>query len=69
MMASSTSTDVREEPFPAPSKLANGTVNGVPTQVSCTNFADKILLTISQEGRLSQWVSCTFSHFYLQLKY
>ncbi|KAG8158807.1 hypothetical protein KVR01_011250 [Diaporthe batatas] len=55
-MASTTSSDVREEPFPAPSKLANGTVNGVPTQVSCTNFADKILLTISQEGRLSQWV-------------
>lgn len=55
-MASTALSDVREEPFPAPSKLANGTVNGVPTQVSCTNFADKILLTISQEGRLSQWV-------------
>ncbi|KAI3396375.1 hypothetical protein diail_12265 [Diaporthe ilicicola] len=60
-MASLASTDVREEPFPAPSKLANGIVNGIPTQVSCTNFADKILLTISQEGRLSQWVQVPLS--------
>lgn len=50
------STEIREEPFPAPSKQATGTVNGVETEVSCTNFADKILLTISQDGRLSQWV-------------
>lgn len=50
-------TGVREEPFPAPSRHAKGQVNGVQTEVSCTNFADKILVTISQDGRLAQWVS------------
>jgi proteasome assembly chaperone 3 len=42
--------------FPAPSKQAAGLVNGTPTDVSSVYFADKILITISQEGRLSQWV-------------
>lgn len=50
-------TDVREETFPARSREANGLVNGVATEVTATNFADKILITISQEGRLSQWVT------------
>lgn len=49
-------SDTRDEPFPASSKEAIGTVNGIETEVSCINFADKILLTISQDGRLSQWV-------------
>lgn len=52
-----TTNGVREEPFPAPSRHAKGQVNGIPTEVSCTNFADKILVTISQDGRLAQWVS------------
>lgn len=50
-------TGVREEPFPAPSRHAKGEVHGIPTEVSCTNFADKILVTVSQDGRLAQWVS------------
>lgn len=48
--------DVREESFPSRSREASGLVNGVATEVTSTNFSDKILLTISQEGRLSQWV-------------
>lgn len=48
---------VREEPFPAPSKQAKGLVNGVETEVSSMNFSDKIMVTISQGGRLAQWVS------------
>ncbi|CCC10073.1 hypothetical protein SMACR_02652 [Sordaria macrospora] len=47
---------VREEPFPAPSKQAKGLVNGVETEVSSMNFSDKIMVTISQDGRLAQWV-------------
>jgi proteasome assembly chaperone 3 len=43
-------------PFPAPAKQASGLVNGVQTEVSSVYFADKILITISQAGRLSQWV-------------
>lgn len=48
--------ETREEPFPAPSKQASGLVNGITTEVCSMNFADKIMLTISQDGRLSQWV-------------
>ncbi|KAK7731726.1 hypothetical protein SLS53_008670 [Cytospora paraplurivora] len=54
-------SDTRDEPFPAPSKEAIGTVNGIETEVSCINFADKILLTISQDGRLSQWIQVPLS--------
>ena len=47
---------VEPAPFPATSKQAAGLVNGTPTDVSSVYFADKILITISQGGRLSQWV-------------
>lgn len=50
------SSDLREEPFPAPSKQAVGLIDGVETQASSTFFSDKIMVTLSQEGRLSQWV-------------
>ncbi|KAM0435382.1 hypothetical protein ACHAPT_003476 [Fusarium lateritium] len=48
--------DVREDSFPSKSREASGLVNGVATEVTSTSFSDKILLTISQEGRLSQWI-------------
>jgi proteasome assembly chaperone 3 len=51
-----TSIDVRPDQFPAGSREISGLVNGVATEISSTSFADKILVTISQEGRLSQWV-------------
>lgn len=47
---------VEKTPFPAPAKQIAGLVNGVHTDVSSFYFADKILITISQGGRLSQWV-------------
>ncbi|EAA31960.1 hypothetical protein GE21DRAFT_7381 [Neurospora crassa] len=47
---------VRQEPFPSPSRQATGLVNGVETEVSSMNFSDKIMVTISQGGRLAQWV-------------
>ncbi|KZF21340.1 hypothetical protein L228DRAFT_249149 [Xylona heveae TC161] len=43
-------------PFPAPARHASGTVGGISTEVMCMQFADKILITISQGGRLAQWV-------------
>ncbi|KAK2069424.1 hypothetical protein P8C59_004009 [Phyllachora maydis] len=46
----------RPDSFPAPSKHASGTVSGTPTDVSCTTFSDKIMITISQGGRLGQWI-------------
>lgn len=53
--------DQRQEAFPAPSKHATGLVNGVDTEVSSVSFSDRILITISQEGRLAQWVQVPLS--------
>jgi proteasome assembly chaperone 3 len=53
--------------FPATTKHAASLVNGTETDVSSVYFADKILVTISQGGRLSQWVrssipsNCTYT--------
>ena len=48
---------VRAEPFPAKSKRGAGAVNGVQTEVESLSFSDKIMITVSQGGRLAQWVS------------
>lgn len=47
---------VREEQFPARTKQETGTVNGVTTEATSMFFSDKIVVTLSQQGRLSQWV-------------
>jgi proteasome assembly chaperone 3 len=47
---------VEPSPFPAKTKEVAGLVNGVPTDLTSMYFADKILITISQGGRLAQWV-------------
>lgn len=47
-------------PFPAPTKQVAGEVNGVKTDVMHMSFADKIMITITQNGRLSQWVSSLY---------
>lgn len=43
-------------PFPATTKQASGEVGGVLTDVMAVTFSDKILVTITQNGRLAQWV-------------
>lgn len=43
-------------PFPAATKQVAGMVNGVKTDVMVMKFADKIMVTVSQEGRLAHWV-------------
>lgn len=52
-----TMADFREDEFPVPTRQATGTVNGVKTDVTSLSFSDKLLVTISQQGRLSQWVT------------
>lgn len=47
--------------YPAPSKTASGTVNGRLTSVTSIGFADKILITISQAGKLAHWVHVPLS--------
>lgn len=54
--AGSETSSVLNAKFPALSKQATGLFNGVVTEVTSMTFADKILVTISQGGRLSQWV-------------
>ncbi|KAF7717659.1 Uncharacterized protein PECH_002961 [Penicillium ucsense] len=43
-------------PFPAATKQVAGHVEGVKTDVMVVSFSDKIMLTVSQEGRLSHWL-------------
>lgn len=50
-------TGAREEQFPARNRRETGTVNGVPTEATSMFFSDKIVVTLSQEGRLAQWAS------------
>ena len=45
------------EPFPVRSRNAAAVVDDIRTEISCMMFADKILVTIAQEGRLAQWVN------------
>ncbi|EJT74033.1 hypothetical protein GGTG_07882 [Gaeumannomyces tritici R3-111a-1] len=52
---------LREDTFPAPYKTATGTVGGVSTEASSMTFSDKIMVTLSQEGRLAQWVQVQLS--------
>jgi proteasome assembly chaperone 3 len=47
---------VEQTPFPAPSKTSSGLVGSTQTTVTSTSFSDKILLTISQAGKLAHWV-------------
>ncbi|KAL2144289.1 hypothetical protein VTI28DRAFT_9277 [Corynascus sepedonium] len=51
----------RAEPFPATSKRVLGTVNGIQTEVESLGFSDKIMLTVSQGGRLAQWIQVPLS--------
>ncbi|KAJ2990918.1 hypothetical protein NUW58_g2725 [Xylaria curta] len=55
------SDQVIEEPFPAASNCATGQIDGVPTEATVLFFADRILLTLCQEGRLSQWIQVPLS--------
>lgn len=43
-------------PFPAKTKQAAGNVAGILTDVMSISFSDKILVVITQNGRLAQWV-------------
>ncbi|EFX04521.1 hypothetical protein CMQ_1449 [Grosmannia clavigera kw1407] len=52
---------VRTAPYPAPSSKVLGTVNGIPTEVEVISFTDKIMVLISQGGRLAQWIEVPLS--------
>ncbi|KAI1659006.1 hypothetical protein F4813DRAFT_388264 [Daldinia decipiens] len=54
-------SQVVEASFPAQSKAATGSIDGITTEASVLHFSDKILVTLSQEGRLSQWIQVPLS--------
>ncbi|KAK7187042.1 hypothetical protein PSPO01_06740 [Paraphaeosphaeria sporulosa] len=49
--------EVVSAPFPAPSKTHTTTVAGHPTTATTLYFADKILITVTQNGRLAHWLT------------
>ncbi|KAF4304686.1 putative an15g01155 proteasome assembly chaperone 3 protein [Botryosphaeria dothidea] len=53
---------VNPEAFPASTRTAAGDVDGVHTDVMVLRFADKIMVTISQGGRLAHWVHVALDH-------
>lgn len=54
--SSSQPYEVTPAPFPAVSRTASATLAGVPTTATLTSFADKILITISQNSNLNHWL-------------
>ncbi|KAL9602826.1 MAG: hypothetical protein Q9219_001521 [cf. Caloplaca sp. 3 TL-2023] len=42
--------------YPATTKQAAGYIDGVLTNITSTSFSDKILVTITQGGKLAQWI-------------
>ncbi|KAH8712202.1 hypothetical protein GQ44DRAFT_551006, partial [Phaeosphaeriaceae sp. PMI808] len=42
--------------YPAPTKSASSLVKGLRTTATCVDFADKIMITVTQNGRLAHWV-------------
>lgn len=48
--------DIVDAPYPISTKQAAGDVAGVMTNVMVLGFADKVVITIVQDGRLAQWV-------------
>ena len=45
--------------YPITPRQASCLVDGVHTEVTTTSFSDKILITVTQNGSLAQWV-CLF---------
>jgi hypothetical protein len=50
-----------EIPYPAQTKQASTQINGVVIDVMSIFFSDRIMVSISQEGRLAQWVTKSLS--------
>lgn len=44
-------------PYPAQTKQAAAEIHGILTEVMAIFFSDRLMISISQEGRLAQWVS------------
>jgi proteasome assembly chaperone 3 len=45
--------------YPARTKTSSSSIKGLQTTATTVNFADKILITVTQNGRLAHWVCKT----------
>ncbi|KAL2889313.1 Proteasome assembly chaperone 3 [Ceratocystis lukuohia] len=45
-----------DTPYPIRAHTAVANVNGIPTEATSRVFTDKVMITLSQEGRLAQWI-------------
>ncbi|KAF2471165.1 uncharacterized protein BDR25DRAFT_223533 [Lindgomyces ingoldianus] len=43
-------------PFPASTRTASASIKGTETTATTVQFTDKILITVTQNGRLAHWV-------------
>jgi hypothetical protein len=57
MFAAEETAPTINSPYPAQTKQASTQINGVATEVMSIFFSDRIMISISQEGRLAQWVT------------
>ena len=48
--------DMDSAGYPATTKKTAGLVKGIHTDVTVVGLADKLFITITQDGRLAQWV-------------
>ena len=48
---------VMTDTYPVLTRRASGEVNGILTEILYVTFADKLLFTICQNGRLGHWVN------------
>lgn len=56
MATVTTAYTVTPAPFPTRTRMASATLHGIDTTVTSVDFADKILVTITQNGRLAHWL-------------
>lgn len=49
-------------PFPAQSRTSNTSIQGIPTTTTSLLFSDRILLTLSQTGRINHWIHVPLAH-------
>lgn len=60
--------DVTETPYPAATKTDATSIKGVETTATAMYFADKVMITITQNGRLAHWVRETIWAYFALCK-
>jgi proteasome assembly chaperone 3 len=55
-MAEKEDYTVSTTPYPARIKHSSALINNIPTTATSIYFADKIMVTVTQNGRLAHWV-------------